>query len=64
MKSSELLRMLKKDGWFEIRQTGSHLIMAHPTKLKKVVVPVHGSKEVPKGTLLSVLKDAEINIKK
>ena len=64
MKSSELLRILKKDGWFEVRQTGSHLIMAHPTKFKKIIVPFHGGKEVPKGTLLSVLKDAEINIKK
>ncbi|MBX2887063.1 MAG: type II toxin-antitoxin system HicA family toxin [Ferruginibacter sp.] len=24
MKSSELVRLLKKDGWFVIRQTGSH----------------------------------------
>jgi hypothetical protein len=32
MKSSELIRLLKKDGWYEIRQTGSHVMMRHPTK--------------------------------
>ena len=34
MKSSELIRLLKRDGWFVVRQTGSHMIMEHPTKGK------------------------------
>jgi mRNA interferase HicA len=38
MQSSELLRLLKKDGWFEIRQSGSHITMAHPTKKGKVLL--------------------------
>ncbi len=41
MKSSELLRLLKRDGWYEIRQTGSHIIMNHPFKKNKVIVPFH-----------------------
>lgn len=32
MKSSGLVRLLKKDGWYVIRQTGSHMIMEHPSK--------------------------------
>lgn len=64
MKSSELLRLLKKDGWFEIRQTGSHILMKHPTKKNLVVIPFHSSKEVRKGTLRTILKDAEIKTKK
>jgi predicted RNA binding protein YcfA (HicA-like mRNA interferase family) len=31
MKSGELIRLLKKDGWFVVRQTGSH-IMEHPIR--------------------------------
>lgn len=27
MKYAELFRLLKKDGWFEVRQKGSHKIM-------------------------------------
>lgn len=64
MKYSELLRLLKKDGWFEIRQSGSHIIMKHPTKPNIIPVPFHASKEIKKGTLNAILKMAEIENKK
>jgi predicted RNA binding protein YcfA (HicA-like mRNA interferase family) len=60
MKSSELLKLLKKDGWYEIRQSGSHKIMVHDVKQNQLVVPYHKSKEIRKGTLLNILKLAEI----
>ena len=49
MKSSELVRLLKRDGWFVVRQSGSHMIMEHLTKKGQVVCPSHGSQEVGKG---------------
>ena len=58
IKSSELVRILKKDGWFVIRQTGSHMTMIHPAKSGKVVCPFHGSNEVSKGLEIKILKDA------
>jgi mRNA interferase HicA len=58
MKSSELVRILKKDGWYAIRQTGSHMTMVHPHKKGKIVCPFHGSNEVSKGLELKILKDA------
>ena len=58
MKSSELVRILKKDGWFVVRQTGSHMMMQHPTKKGLVVVPYHGSNEVGKGLEKKIKKDA------
>ena len=64
MKSSELLRILKKNGWYELRQSGSHVIMKHETKVVQIVVPFHAGKEVPKGLLQSILKDAELKINK
>ncbi|HUZ61391.1 MAG TPA: type II toxin-antitoxin system HicA family toxin [Hanamia sp.] len=64
MKSSELVRLLKKDGWFEVRQRGSHIIMQHPVKRNIVPVPFHASKEVKKGTLQAILKLAEIETSK
>ncbi|NLT00617.1 MAG: type II toxin-antitoxin system HicA family toxin [Bacteroidales bacterium] len=27
-----MLRILKKDGWYEIKQSGSHIIMRHSSK--------------------------------
>lgn len=64
MKSSELLRIMKKDGWFEIRQKGSYVIMKHPTKTNIISVPFHASKEMKKGTLQAILKLAEIETNK
>ena len=60
MKSSELLRILKQDGWAEKRQNGSHIIMVHPTKQGFLVVPNHGSAEVGTGLLNKLLKQAGI----
>jgi hypothetical protein len=59
MKSSELVRLLKKDGWYVIRQTGSHMIMEHPSK-GQIVCPYHGSQEVGKGLEKKIKKDAGI----
>jgi predicted RNA binding protein YcfA (HicA-like mRNA interferase family) len=64
MKCSELLRLLHKDGWIEIRQSGSHIIMRHPTKIGQIPVPYHGSKEAKKGMLTVILKQAAIKTNK
>ncbi len=58
MKSSELLRRLQRDGWFSVRQEGSHIIMRHSTKSGQLVVPNHGSAEVGKGLQRKIMKDA------
>ena len=58
MKSSELLRLLKGDGWFVIRQSGSHVILRHPVKNGQIVCPSHGSQEVGKGLEQKIKKDA------
>lgn len=60
MKSSELLKIMKKDGWYEVRQKGSHIIMQHPTKPNSITVPFHASKEVKTGMLQAILKMADI----
>ncbi|TAH02235.1 MAG: type II toxin-antitoxin system HicA family toxin [Sphingobacteriales bacterium] len=64
MKYSELFKLLKKDGWLITRQTGSHVIMLHPTKSQQLTVPNHGSKEVKKGLCNAILKQAEIKTTK
>lgn len=64
IKSSELLRIIKKDGWYEVRQKGSHVIMKHPIKPNMIPVPFHASKEMKKGTLQAILKLAEIETNK
>lgn len=63
MKSSELVKLLKQDGWFIVRQSGSHMIMEHPVKKGKVVCPFHSSQEVGKGLAQKIMKDAGLKIK-
>lgn len=60
MKCSELLRILKKDGWYVVSQRGSHLKMKHPVKSGQLIFPDHGTKEMADGTEKSLLKQAGI----
>lgn len=64
MKYNELFKILKKDGWFEVRQKGSHVIMQHPTKPGQLTAPNHARKEVKKGLLNVILKQANIKTTK
>lgn len=53
MKDKDLLKMLKQNGWQEIRVHGSHHILKKGDKVE--TVPVHG-KDVPTGLLNAILK--------
>jgi mRNA interferase HicA len=58
MKCRELLRILKKDGWYIVSQKGSHLKLVHPFKNNVIIFPDHGSHEIGKGMEIRILKDA------
>ena len=64
MKFDELFKILKDDGWFEVRQRGSHVIMQHPTKKEQLTVPYHAGREVKKGLLSAIFKQANIKTTK
>ena len=64
VKYNELFRILKKDGWFEVRQKGSHIIMQHPIKPEQLILPFHAGKEVKKGLLIALLTQANIKTNK
>lgn len=58
--AKEVLEILKKDGWYEVAQKGSHVQLKHPEKKGKVTVPMHSGKTLPIGTIKSILKQAGI----
>lgn len=64
VKYNEFFRLLKKDGWFEVRKKGSHVIMRHPDKPEQLTVPYHAGKEIKKGLLVALLKQAKIKTTK
>ncbi len=57
MNSRELIRMLVEDGWKEVRVTGSHHHFKHLDRPGLVTVP-HPKKDLPIGTVNSILKQA------
>ncbi len=54
----EVLRLLERDGWFLVRNTGSHRQFRHPSKSGVVTVAGKPSLDLPPGTLNSILKQA------
>ncbi len=57
--SREIIKDLEKDGWCEVRVTGSHHHFKHPVKSGIVTVP-HPRKQLGKGLLNSILKQAKL----
>jgi len=56
-----LIKLLENNGYSYHRTKGSHLLFYHPGKNKTVIVPVHGNKDLPKGTFYAILKQAELD---
>jgi predicted RNA binding protein YcfA (HicA-like mRNA interferase family) len=59
MDSKAVIKALKKDGWVEVDQKGSHKQFRHPTKAGRVTVP-HPVKDLKIGTLKSIEKQSGI----
>ncbi|HIF6375162.1 TPA: type II toxin-antitoxin system HicA family toxin, partial [Acinetobacter baumannii] len=59
-KSLDLIKMIEADGWYEVRVSGSHHHFKHPTKKGLVTIP-HPKKDLPNGTVKSILKQAGLN---
>lgn len=56
----KVIKKLKNLGFIKDHATGSHIIFYHPKSKKRAVVPFH-LKDLPKGTLSSLLKEAGID---
>ncbi len=62
LKPKEVLKALQGVGFYFHHQTGSHIILKHPSQSsKRVVLPYH-NKDLKKGTLQSILKQAGLSI--
>lgn len=60
LSSKKLLRILQNAGFQIDHTTGSHYILYDSRTKKRLTLPFH-SKDLPKGTILSILKSAEIS---
>jgi predicted RNA binding protein YcfA (HicA-like mRNA interferase family) len=58
MKVREVIRLLEKHGWVEIRSKGSHRHFKYFEQRYVITVPGNDGKELAPGTLSAILKRA------
>lgn len=56
-----LIRILEKNGFVYKRTKGSHQVYYNTVTNKTAIVPVHGGKDMKKGTFFAILKEAGID---
>jgi len=59
----DLIKRVAKLGFKKVRQKGSHIRFAHADG-RKTTIPDHGSKDVPHGLLMKIVRyDLEMELK-
>jgi len=61
MGSREVIRRIGAEGWFEVRQSGSHKHFRHETRPGTTTVP-HPVRDFPIGTLKSIEKQSGVKL--
>jgi predicted RNA binding protein YcfA (HicA-like mRNA interferase family) len=62
MKSADVIKALRADGWDQVAQKGSHIQFKRPSKPGRVTVP-HPKRDIPLGTLRSIEKQAGLKLR-
>ena len=57
-----LIRLLEENGFVFKRAKGSHQVFYNPISNKTIVVPLHNGKDLEKGTFMSIVKQAGIEL--
>lgn len=60
MRAREIIKKLKENGWNQESQKGSHVKMKKGSKM--TIVPDHGGKDVPKGTVKAIEKQTGVKL--
>ncbi len=61
LRGRELVRVLKRLGFFVDRTRGSHVFLKHPDG-RATAVPVHSGETIGPGLLRSILRDIEMTV--
>lgn len=60
MKVRDIVKRVEEDGWYLVRIRGDHRHYKHPVKQGIVTISGHPGKDMPVGTWLNVLKQAQL----
>jgi predicted RNA binding protein YcfA (HicA-like mRNA interferase family) len=61
LNANEVTRVLRRNDFSLIGQSGSHQKWRHPSG-RQVIVPMHGSKSIPIGTLKSIIDGSGLHV--
>jgi len=62
-KPAEVIRRLRKAGFvFDRHAKGSHEIWYNPKTHQRTVVPNHPGRDIPKGTLRAIVREAGLTV--
>jgi predicted RNA binding protein YcfA (HicA-like mRNA interferase family) len=62
MHSRLVIAKIEAAGWREVDRKGSHVQFKHPTLPGRVTVP-HPERDIPKGTLRSIERQAKLKLR-
>lgn len=60
LSGQEVCSILRRHGFIEVRQKGSHIVMQKRTSEGTITVPVPNHKEIRIGTLQSIIRQSDI----
>lgn len=60
--AKKIIQALKRKGFIEDRQKGSHLMMIHPYTKARTVIPVHRGKSLKRSLVFGIINDAQITV--
>ena len=61
LSAQDVIRALKRNGFVLTGQKGSHQKWRHPNG-RQVIVAMHGSKPIPRGTLKSIIEGSGLDV--
>ncbi|MGQ0551066.1 MAG: type II toxin-antitoxin system HicA family toxin, partial [Armatimonadota bacterium] len=53
----EILGILRRHGFVQVRQSGSHVLLKHPDG-RRTTVPLHKARDLGRGLLRQIMRDA------
>lgn len=59
LKARDVVRVLRKLGFYEVRQKGAHICFKHPDR-RFTLVPSHAGEDISRGLLRQILREIKL----
>jgi predicted RNA binding protein YcfA (HicA-like mRNA interferase family) len=61
LKTRDLIKVLKKIGFYEVRRKGGYIFFQHLADGRTTVIPYHKSEDIGRGLLRQTLREIELS---